>query len=51
MSEEGTINAAAAAVHEMFLAYIRAGFKRSEALDLVKEHISNLPKGEAHDDG
>ena len=42
----------AVTIHEMFLSYIQAGFKRSEALELIKAHIANLdPRaGESHDD-
>ena len=49
--DDYTIDTATAAIHEMFLSYIRAGFKRSEALELVKVHIANLDhRGESHDE-
>ncbi len=53
MSEESpSLDTAAAAIHEMFLSYMRAGFMRSEALALVKIHLAAVvPGGEAHDDG
>lgn len=51
MPENGTIDDGTTAIHELFLSYIRAGFKRSEALELVKVHIANLDhRGEIHDD-
>jgi hypothetical protein len=30
---------AANSLHELFVEYQRAGFRRSEALELVKEHV------------
>ena len=49
--DHDTIDVATSALHEMFLSYMRAGFKRSEALQLVKVHISSLDhRGEAHDE-
>jgi hypothetical protein len=30
---------AANSLHELFLEYQRAGFRRSEAMDLIKEHV------------
>ena len=35
-------------MHEMFESYMRAGFARHEALELIKAHIANMdmrPKG------
>ncbi len=49
--DHDTIDIATAALHEMFLSYMRAGFKRREALELVKVHISSLDhSGDAHDE-
>ncbi len=46
-----TLDIATVALHEMFLSYMRAGFKRSEALELVKVHIGNIDhRGETHDE-
>lgn len=43
MSEEelshGELDAAAISFHEIFMAYVRAGFTRREALELVQTHI------------
>ncbi len=45
-----TLDEGAVVVHEFFLAYIKAGFKRSEALDLIKVHLAKIidpePKGD-----
>ena len=35
----GEIDAGAIAQHEILMAYIRAGFSRREAMELVKTHI------------
>lgn len=49
--ENDTIDVATVALHEMFLSYMRAGFKRREALELVKVHISAIDhSGDTHDD-
>ncbi len=46
-----TIDTATAALHEMFLSYMRAGFKRREAMELVKVHLGGLDlSGESHDE-
>lgn len=46
-----SIDVATAAMHEMFLSYMRAGFKRREALELIKVHLGGLDlSGEAHDE-
>ncbi len=50
MVDTTTIDEGTAGIHELFLSYIRAGFKRSEALELIKQHIANTKQGEAHDD-
>lgn len=42
MTNGGTIDSATIAMHELFESYIRAGFARHEALELIKAHISNL---------
>jgi hypothetical protein len=39
---EGTLDEAAVGIHELFMAYVRAGFTRSEALELVKVQLNNI---------
>ena len=36
----GNLDETAVSVHEMFQSYLRAGFRRSEALELMKAHIA-----------
>ncbi len=49
--DHDTIDIATAALHEMFLSYMRAGFKRKEAMELVKVHLGALDlSGESHDE-
>jgi hypothetical protein len=38
----GPLAAAAVSLHELFMAYVKAGFTRKEALDLVKFVISAM---------
>ncbi len=48
---DDTIDTATAALHEMFLSYMRAGFKRKEALELIMVHLGGLDlSGEVHDE-
>ncbi len=42
MPDPGSLDAAAVAMHEMFMSYIRAGFNKREALELVKVHLAEL---------
>lgn len=35
-----TLDECAIGVHESFMAYVRAGFTRAEALELTKAHIA-----------
>lgn len=40
--ETGLLDQAAITIHEMFMAYRRAGFRRREALELVKAQVVTI---------
>ncbi len=46
----GEIDDGAIAINEMFMSYVRAGFTRREALELIKVHLAKVIDGEATDE-
>lgn len=44
MSDFGTLDAAAVGIHEMYLAYVRAGFSPDQALTLVSVALAEITK-------
>lgn len=46
-----TLDEAATTTHEIFMSYVRAGFERSEALELVKQMVPRwVPPEEKRED-
>lgn len=46
-----TLDESAAALHEMYLSYMRAGFTRDQAMQLVLQVVASIGTNSVHDSG